>query len=715
MARSVNDHKNEITSRQDKILETYLKFYPNHETSRIEKAVYYGELFHRGQLRRSGDPYIFHPLTVALYCAEAGLDESCIISAMLHDTVEDTVATEDKVVELFGSYISDIVSALTKIRSFSAASKEKDRQSSVKKILNAASRDIRPLLIKIYDRLSNMREMEHMSEAHRKRVSKETLEVYTVLAQRLGMYKDYRSLVNLSLRYLYPKDCAQIAKRLDIHLEQFGNNVETFSSRLIEDLSREEIQAEVNPIWPEPADFYREIDGWNPNADIRVKFQILIDNVISLYTALGVLHNTFVAVPLSVKDYVANPLANGFKALKTKLVFDKEIFKFELLTHEMDDVNDTGVIYNWKQNANRLSSYYTNYMNLLAELLADDEIRMDEVLSQTQVAGMAVYSPRKDLYIMPEGSTCLDFAYEIHREVGNSAKVARVNGIERPLEFQLHSGNVVDISTDDAVQPEEIWLKKSTTPKAHAAIRRAIRKRTEERAAELGKDIWNREIEKYGLDPSALIASKDFGVILEKQKLKLKEFYKKIAYHQIIPSQFVSTNNIISKDRIAKQQKVESTSMREKLFSALRSDQEEALKFDINDVFIKYATCCNPIFGDNVVGVVKAERGIEVHRDTCTNLKEIPASKQVRVRWDDDKPIKSAVLNLHVGDRKGVLARIFRTVNKRGINMSQFDASTLGSEAYLKLRVDVKNIRELVKLVNDLRKIDDIFTITRES
>jgi len=711
---SVEENKQEIVRRTERIIQTYLKYYPNHDTSRIEKAVFYGALFHRGQLRRSGDPYIFHPLVVAQFCADMGLDESCIVSAMLHDTIEDTDASEEKISELFGPYITEIVSALTKIRSVSAASKEQDRQSSVKKILSAASRDIRPMLIKIYDRLSNMQEMDHMPEAHQKRVSKETIEVYAVLAQRLGMYQDYRSLLNLSLKYLYPADCMRIQERLDEHFRERSEKVQHFINRFRQDIKTYNIDAEIFPLWPEPADFYRENEGWNPNVDIRVKFQVVIGSVISLYTALGFLHQNFVTVPMAVKDYVANPLANGYKALKTKLVLNNEIYRFEILTPEMKEVNERGVIYNWKQNANRLSSYYTNYMNLLGELLADDEIRMDEVLSQTQVNGMAIYSPRKDLYIMPEGSTCLDFAYEIHRDLGNTARSARVNGLDRPLEHTLHSGDVVEIDTDKSVQPSESWLKITVTPKAHAAIRREIRRRTQERAAEFGRELWAREIDKYGLDPDALIQSSDFIRILEKVKLTHTEFFRRVAYRQIIPSHFIAAHNIISRDRIRSQHKAERQSIRQKIFSALSSAQEEVLKFDRNDVFIKYAGCCNPIFGDDVVGVVQEGTGITVHRENCPELKNIPEDKQIAVSWDDDKPIKSATLNLHVGDRKGILAQILQVVRRRGINLGEFNAYTVGREAFMKLQLEVSSQRDLMKLVNDLRRMDGIFSITRE-
>ncbi len=714
MARTVAEYKEDIARQREQILQIYLTHYPNYDTSRIEKAMDYAELLHRGQMRRSGNPYIFHPLAVTRLVAEAELDESCLISAILHDTIEDTVASKDVIADKFDPYISDLVQAMTKIKSYSAERREEDKRLTYKRILKAASKDIRPLLIKIYDRLNNMREMSHMPEGHRLRISRETLEVYVPLARRLGMSRVERELINHSLKYLYAKPYKAIKERLakesDLREDEISATLELIDSTF----RAQNIWLELVSAWPAAADFYQPNIGIATEGEIEVQLNLILPEIQNLYLALGIMHQLFTPVPLQIRDMVASPMANGFRALLTKVVIGGRIYRVSISTPEMYQVNQRGIVHNWKQNQNRLSGYYTNYMQILEELLADEEVRVDDVLRQSSVDGLAIFSPRKDLYILPEGSTVIDFAYEIHQQVGEHAKEALVNGVARPISHELKTGDVVRIITDSKVHPEKNWVDFAKSPKARSNINNWLRREMERRIVEMGRSLLFAELEKYGRDPLVVVESAEFKEILKQHKFKLDELYRRIGYRQIIASRFVRKNGIIPAEQIDRRKRIERQSIRDRLFNTLKSKRGQTWKFKKDDIFVKYARCCNPIFGDKVVGVLSEGKGVTVHRDICPNLKTIEADKRIEVEWDTEGLSTSALLNLHIGDRQGVMAKILNVVNKHGVNMSEFNAYTVGHEAFMKVRLDVNSQRELIKIVNDIRKIEEVISITRE-
>jgi GTP pyrophosphokinase len=716
MARTIADYKKEIAQRREEILRIFQANYPGNETRRIETAMDYAELLHRGQLRRNGIPYVTHPLEVTRLVAEAQLDESCIIAALLHDTIEDTVASKQAIIKKFNPYIAEIVQALTKIRSYSnERSAEEDKRLTYQRILKASSKDIRPLLIKIFDRLANMRDMEHMPESHRRRVSSETLDVYVPITRRLGMTVVDHELSNLSLRYLYPEEHGRLEKKIQAEQREREGEIAEVVSTVQRALTEYDVKAEIHVDWPMTVDFFEPEYGLNPNRDIEVNVEITIDEIIKIYMALGILHTMYTAVPMAVRDMIASPMANGQRSLETRAVVRGRILRFNMMTHEMRDVNNQGIIHNWRVNHTRLSGYYTSYMRLLEELMEDEEIRVDEVLNQSHVDGIAVFSPRKDLYILPKNSTVLDFAYEVHRQIGDSAAGGLVNGIERGIDHPLKTGDVVQINTSPAVVPDESWLSIAITSKAQTSIKAILRRQVEQRAIELGRDLFNAELARMEISSQSLLESDSFRRVLEGQNLDVNAFFQQIGFRRILPVEFLRDQGLVSPEKSGKLQKVERTGIRQKIMSSLLSrDENPKWRFRKGDVFIKYAACCNPIFGDKVAGVVSEGKGVTVHRPTCPTLKSMEPSRLVDVEWITEESLTSAVLNLHVGDQQGVLAEILTLVKKFGINMSEFNAYTVGHEAFMRIRVDVSTQRELLKVVNEIRKIDAVKTITRE-
>lgn len=719
MTRTTTKHKEEIANIRDRILRTFLQNYRNHDTKRIIEAMDYADLLHRGQLRRNGKPYILHPLAVALMAAEAKLDEICLIIALLHDTIEDTVASKESITRKFNANIAKLVEALTKIRTYSHERSVVDKQGTYQRILEASSKDIRTLLIKILDRVGNMHDMEHMPEEHRKRVSQETIDIYVPLARRLGVSCFECELANLSLMYLFPKEVATIEERKKADREEHEGDFKEAEER-IQKLCREQgIEAEIDFAWPDALDFYNSKDGTlNQNAELTIHHHIFVDSQIQIYTVLGILHRIFTPVPNALLDMIASPKANGYRALETRVIVGGRIHRFSLLTHEMNEVNELGIIHNWKVNQNRLSSYYTNYMRLLGELTADEDARVSDVLDQSNVDGVYVYSPRKDIYFLPFESTVLDFAYEVHEKLGHRAQKAIINGIEKSIETKLNSGDVVEIIKGEETRPGKNWDKIAVTPKAKSSIKKWHKRELEKRSIDLGREMFFFELEKYGRDPNIVTQGEDFKRILGNEDLSLEKFYHHIWERDIIASDFITQYGIVSKNRVLKQKKAEKASIRKKIFSSLKSKREPACRLTKDDIFINFAQCCKPIIGDNVVGIVGEGKGIMVHRQSCRNIKDIPEERLTEVEWDMDEKVTTAVLNLQVRDEPGVLAKSLRAIQRFGINIAEFSATTVfldnGREAILRLRLDISNRKELLRVVNEIRKIDAIISITHE-
>lgn len=715
MARTLADYKKDVQAHRAEVLRIFHTHYPGHDLRRIEMAMDYAELLHRGQMRRNGVPYILHPLEVSRLVAEAQLDENCIIAALLHDTIEDTVASKQSLIKRFNPYIAEIVQALTKIRSYSSErSSEEDKRLTYQRILKASAKDIRPLLIKIFDRLANMRDMEHMPEGHRKRIGKETLGVYAPIARRLGMTLVEQELANLSLRYLFPDEHARLEAKIAQERQEREADLHEMLNHVERALKEYHVTAEIHIDWPVAADFYEPEHGLSPNRDIEVIIELVIDELISIYTSLGVIHSTFGAVPRAVRDMIANPMANGLRSLETRSVVGGRLVRFRMMTHEMREVNRQGIIHNWRVNHTRLSGYYTSYMQMLEELMEDEEVRVDEVLKQSHVDGIAVFSPRKDLYMLPQGSTILDFAYEVHRQIGDSAVGALVNGIEQKIDYRLQTGDVVQVHTDPTVVPDESWLTIAITSKAQSGIKSRLRREVEARAIELGRDIFFAELERFGRDGRGIVEGPSFLELLKSLGMDLDGFYRQVGFRRILPAEFIKTHRIIPPDRAAQVYGAEKAGIRKKILNTLRNREESPKwRFGKDDIFIKYAQCCNPIFGDKAIGIVSEGKGVMVHRHNCLNLKGVDPSRLVEVEWDSEETLDSAVLNLHVGDQQGVLAEILSLVKRFGINMSEFNAYTLGHEAFMRVRLDVTSQRELLRVVNEIRKIEAVKTITR--
>ncbi len=721
------DHKELVDGYRQKIVDYYLHYYPNHDLTKILEAIDYAVFLHRGQLRKSGRVYIAHPLEVTLLCAQAGLDESCLIGAMLHDTIEDTVSSRNKIAELFGKDIAELVDALTKIRSYSSVNQEESKQESKRltyvKLLQAASRNVRPLVIKIFDRLQNMNEMYAMTEKASKRISQETMEVYMPIARRLGMNKVSRELANLSLKYTQPAAYRSVMERIQQFREQNQEQV----NQTLEDISRlvgDRFPVKLEHFWPDPCDMLSPVGTISVDMEPFVTVDaVLLDgaDTVDLYSALGMLHTTHMYVPESLHDYLASPMGNGYRALETKLNIHDLTYNLIFITPDIQTINAHGVTSNWPDGKVRRREFYQRYVAMLGKIANDGDLRMEDVLSHAELENIIVYSPKKEIYFLPEGATALDFAYLIHSEVGQHASGAVVQGVERPLDWPLESGDVVRIQTNPSVHPTEQWTDWAKTSQAKARIRASLRKQRQARFGEIGRDLMDHELQKYHVIPSEIYASDAFAALLKKEKMTAEELFLRVGQRERLPGDLLNRGRLVQPDRLRQQRLLENLSLRKRLFNVLKTERDDILINDINDVILHYARCCNPLAGDNVVGVIQKDRGIELHTAQCPTLSKVPDRDKVNVVWKIDTRVNNPLLNVHIADNKGVFAHVLKVISDAGINIMEFTGDTLsneergsGKEGLLKLRLQVRNLDDLLRVAQQLRRIPDVIGISRE-
>ena len=713
-SRTKEEHRKYLEECTHLLTEKFLSFYPNQSIEPILKAIEFADRHHLGQLRQSGAPYIFHPLQVSYECAKAGLDRNCVLAALLHDTIEDTDATQQTITDLFGGYLAKTVHSLTKIRKISNS--DYHRQESLLKtyerILSYSSKDIRPLIIKIFDRLCNMREMAHMSSSHQERKSMETLDIYSPISRRLGMRRVSEEITNLCCRYLFPGEFKQIEATIAERKRFLGSKVETTIQFILDHLEQVIEQPTVEIVWPTVQNYYHN-GRLSSVIDPLPSLTILIENVIDLYTALGMLHNVYMPVPGSLVDHVSNPMANGYRALETQIVLEGEIYEVSLMTPEMWDVNELGIVHNWKHNQNRLSRFYTRYMKELEDLTREGHLRMDEIVSHCKEDEIAVFSPQKDPYLLPTGSTILDFAYHVHSRIGDHAVGGMIGGVRYPIDHEIKRGDVIQVITDSNSQPKSLWLDIVQSPKATRLIRASLTRMRKHRAKELGRKMFSSEIAKFGLDPQVITNSQAFRDMLEREQLNEEELFGRIGFREIGLHQLIEDYHLAPKEKLTRQRLIDMQSIREKIYSNLKSSPREDFRIeDPEDIFITYATCCNPIPGDAVVGVIRPDKGVILHRSNCRNLNGVPNQEKLNVSWDINQRIRGAHLNIHVTNTKGILAQILAIVGEAGMNISKLNANAEQNAGFLSFVVDVAFLSKLLRIVNKIRKLDGVVSVT---
>jgi guanosine-3',5'-bis(diphosphate) 3'-pyrophosphohydrolase len=725
--------------RLNDILDRVTTYHPNPDLDLIKKAYVYSAKVHTGQLRKTGEPYLVHPLEVAGILAELKLDESSVVTGLLHDTIEDTLATKDEIVELFGGEIADLVDGVTKLSQFSAANTQEEKQAeNFRKMVVAMSKDIRVLLVKLADRTHNMRTLEAMKPESQERIARETLDIYAPLANRLGIQWIKSELEDLSFKYLRPQDYADLSARIAAvsrEKEKFVQHVvDIIDGRLREvGVKGAQVSGRVKhlySIWRK----MRELDVEFDQIQDVVGFRVIVGTVAECYESLGVIHSEWKPVPGRFKDYIAIPKPNRYQSLHTTVVGPSgERIEVQIRTAEMHRVAEEGVAAHWAykekgrdgKGGEALSKKDAESFGWLRQLVefqkevADPREFLETVKVDLFSDEVFVFTPKGAVKSLPRGATPVDFAYTIHSEIGEHTVGAKVNGKLVPLRYKLKNGDTVEILTSPHSHPSKDWLTFVKTSRAQARIRQFIRQAEHRRSIEIGRELAEREFRRFGVTLNKV--HKDGTLDKAANALGYRiadDLIAGIGYGKVSPGDVL--RQILPADKLAEpaaQPEATATSRITEMFRKLGRRPTGGVRISgIEDVLVRYGRCCNPVPGDSIVGFITRGRGVTVHTAACDKVLGVDPERRVDVAWDVKGDFKRPVsLRVVTTDRPGILAKISQTFSEAGVNISQASCRTMtpGERAVNDFEVTIGDLTQLKAVMRSIERIDGVQSVER--
>jgi GTP pyrophosphokinase len=718
--------------RFEDILEKVESYHPKVDEALLRRAYVVSAHAHRNQLRFSGEPYLVHPLNVAMILADMRLDEVSIATGLLHDVLEDTEMTKERVKELFGPDVAHLVDGVTKISRYNFTSREAQQAETFRKMLLAMTDDLRVILVKLADRLHNMRTLEHLPEEKRRAIAAETMEIYAPLANRLGMGKVKGELEDLSFRFLHPDEHLQLTAAIDERLKTSADNVERIRRDLIEKTAGAGIEADVNGrvkrYWSIRQKLRRQQIPLDQLYDI-LAFRILVDTIPQCYSVLGIVHQAWRPVPGRIKDYIAMPKPNFYQALHTTLVPENAPpFEVQIRTREMDLIAENGIAAHWKYKEGKLDPRADEAsIGMVRQLLETTKEISDprEFLTALRIDlfpdEVYTFSPRGAVFSFPRGATPVDFAYRIHTDVGHHCVGARVGGRLVPLKTPLENGDIVEIMTSPAAQPSRDWLGFAVTSRAKNKIRAFIHAAEKEKSIEIGRRLLERELKKFKKSLPRLLEQKAFDPHLgDFGASKVDDLLADIGYGKVVPKAVVA--KLLPPDAAA----AEAATAAPSRVATLRSAVRRVLPFGPatgirvkgeNDLLATLAECCRPVPGDDIVGYVTRGRGVSVHATACPNVRNLlfDPAREIEVEWHSAKDSSFTVdLEIRTEDRPGMLAKITQVISAAGSNIRAIEARTSrDGTAAIEGSVTTRDRRHLEKLLVMLRGVPGVTEVRR--
>ena len=697
------------------------------DSEMLEQAIADIQKHHEHQKRKSGQPVIIHPLRVANYICLAGLDAPTVVAAILHDIIEDTTITHKDIKNRYGAWYADIVRGLTKIK-FLESPKEGEvdyLEATYQRMLKAMTQDVRALLIKLFDRLDNMRDMESMPRHKQRRISLETLNVYVPIAERLGLTQICQEHTELCFKLLYPKRYNKTLTDIDELKKARIPTINGMRISLQETLEKHNLEYKtINPLFVHPS---HRIQEKGPIDHVLEGFRIIVNNSLDCFKALGMIHTSFNVIPLKIRDYISNPLWNGYEGIQTELRIEGEQTCIEIVSEEMLKKNQHGIMAHWQGSPNELADYYKIYLNQLDQMAGDKDVRMLEVMSYVQSDQIQVYSPKGDMFVFPNNATVLDFAYGIHSELGNHCIGALVNpssvGTTKkrvPRERQLFAGETLLILTDPGVQPREEWLEQVNTSKSRSQIKHALEQQKVISARNYGRTLLERELRKFGVEKGAdnWIKSKGIKEALKIEKLSANKFFQEIGLQKRPLKMFLRKYNLLEYQQTGRLKEMLGTEFWENIFGG---NKNVFLIEDVKNPLIRLASCCFPIPGDKIRGFICNDQEIEIHVTNCSKLtrknKRLQQNKiPIDVAWKISKKItRSHIIHFQVIDGKGILFKITKIIKDAGVAIINSETSAKkNKEADIRIKLESISWPVFHKIVVKLRPLKFVKKIWEE-
>lgn len=730
----------DLEQRYRKLEDTVRHYNPSANFQQIRAAFEFAAKAHGPQMRKDGSPFITHPLAVAQIVAEElHLDSESIEAALLHDTIEDTSATHEDISRLFSPTVADLVEGVSKLTRVHYTSKEEEQMENLRKMLMAMSKDIRVILIKISDRLHNMRTMEYQTPEKQKQKSFETMEIYAPIAHRLGMQKMKWELEDLSLKYLDPISYREIVEALNEKAAQYDGFMSSIHDQITRRLREAHIDGYVYGRMKHPYSIYRKMYTQNKSLDDvydLFAFRVIVDTVSDCYNVLGIIHDLYKPILGRFKDYIGTPKPNMYQSLHTTVVGQNGIpFEVQIRTREMHEVAEYGIAAHWKYKQNGQGAGDEGRYEWVRRLLENQEgADAEDFIHSLKVDMFAdevfVFTPRGDVINLPAGATPIDFAYNIHSAVGNHMVGAKVNGRLVPFDTRLKNGDIVEVVTSQSAHgPSRDWVKIARSSNARSKIRQWFKRERRDENIVNGRSSFESELRRCGVTLKELTAEENLPGILKKLSFKsLDDMYAAIGYGGVTSLKLIGRlrediQRILHQHQAERQAEVPVEGQPEVTRPAVpvREHSEQGIVVEgLSNCLVKFSKCCSPVPGDEIVGFITRGYGVSVHRKDCPNADPArrppeEAGRWIKVSWGG-KTRESYRTNLQVvsKDRPNLLVDISTILSAAKVHVSSLNArSTADGFALISLAVDVSDSQQLQAVMRRLEQISGVMRVTR--
>lgn len=704
------------------------------EKALIESAYLLAKEAHEGQKRNSGEDFIIHPLKVAYNLAELSMDIPTILAGILHDIIEDTDVSYDQLAEIFGEEVADLVEGVTKLTKIQYKTKEERKAENLRKMVIAMSKDIRVIIIKLNDRLHNMRTLEYMSEAKKKEKATETLEIYAPIANRLGMFRIKSELEDLALKHLDPEGYYDLREKITMNKATREAYIEKIVSQLRDKLEETNVEYAIKG---RPKHFYSiykkmvyQHKSFEEIFDL-LAIRVIVKTVKDCYGVLGIVHTLWKPLPGRFKDYIAMPKPNFYQSLHTTVIGPGgEIFEIQIRTEEMHYTAEYGIAAHWKykegvQGQNELGEKLT-WVRQMLELQEDSDDSkefMDSLKLDLFRNEVFVFTPNGDVINLPAGSTPVDFAYRVHSAVGDKCTGAIVDGRIVPLDYKLKNGNIIKILTSsNSNGPSRDWLKVAASSHAKNKIRQYFKRIDRDQNIIIGKDKIEREVKREGYRMTTLLKEEWMDRILKKQKFsKIDELYLAVGTGSGAITATQVVRQLIQFHEETNQKKQPEPSLAEASFvapvSRPRKQNTQGIRVKgVDNIKVRFSKCCNPVPGDEIVGYITRGRGVSVHRMDCPNLHDL--SKDTRfidVEWDhEEKASYAAQIQVVASDKAGLLSQITQVISEVDLFVSSLNAKTnKEGVATINMTIEIKDVKQLDKMMKRIKSLSEVIDVYR--
>ena len=700
----------------------------NADLELIQRAYVFAATAHAGQTRLSGEPYLSHPLAVADTLADMGFDEPTVAAGLLHDTVEDTKATIEEIDENFGEEVADIVDGVTKISMIPFENKEEAQAENIRKMILAMSHDMRVLMVKLADRLHNMSTLDFQKAHKQKRIAQETMDIYAPLANRLGLYLLKRNLEDLSFKYLRPDVFNQIDHWLDKHQVVEKHIIDKVVGLIQDLLASNQIQGQVYGRIKHKYSIYKKMQSQSLTLDEMhdiMAFRVLVKDIKDCYAVLGLVHSQWRPVHGRFKDYISMPKANGYQSLHTTVIGPEgERIEIQIRTEDMHRQAEHGVAAHWLyKEKGRVNSKDLEQFSWLREIFErqGDETDSREFMHALKMDlfkdEVYVYTPAGDVKELPEGATPLDFDFLIHTKVGQHCAGAKVNGRLMPLSTELKNGDIVEIVTDPARNPNRDWLKLVKTAKARSRIHRYLRTEERARAVTLGRDMLEKEGRKASLNVAKALKEGHLALVAQEMNFEsVDDLIAAVGYAHLTPRKILNRLYAVLHPNEAAPVAPATPSVKESREEAVRKTEGVGIS-GVDGVLMRFAKCCNPVPGDPIIGYISRGMGVSVHCADCPNVANMEPERLISVHWDgaEEKPYEAGIFII-AKNVQGVLAEVAQILSKNNVNITGLSMDNLvDGRAKLRFTVEVRDATQLYQLIEAIRALPSILEVVRDT